>query len=81
MASQVAKLTISLPKSLISFADGIASEKNISRSKVVSNCLREFAQRRTAELMEEGYKAMAKEHEQFAKISAKAASEVVPPWD
>ena len=81
MATRVEKLTISLPKSLILFADEVANEKNISRSKVVSNCLREFAQKRTIKLMEEGYKAMAKEHEQFAEISAEAASEVVPPWD
>ena len=81
MATKVAKMTISLPKSLISLANEVASEENISRSKVVSNCLRELAQKRTIELMEEGYKAMAKEHEQFAKISAEAAAEVVPPWD
>ena len=80
MATQVAKMTISLPKSLISLADEVASEENISRSKVVSNCLRELAQKRTIGLMEEGYKAMAKEHEQFAEISAEAAAEVVPLW-
>ncbi|MBI2328877.1 MAG: hypothetical protein HYU85_04490 [Chloroflexi bacterium] len=80
MVSQVAKLTISLPKSLISFADEVAREENISRSKVVSNCLREFAQKQTIKMMEEGYKAMAKEHEQFARTSVEAASEVVPPW-
>jgi len=78
--AQVGKVTVSLPKSLISLADEVAREGNISRSKVVSNCLRELAQKRTVELMEEGYKAMAKEHEQFAKISAEVASEVVPPW-
>jgi len=81
MATKVAKMTISLPKSLISLANEVASEENISRSKVVSNCLRELAQKRTIELMEEGYKAMAKEHERFAKISAEAAAEVIPPWD
>ena len=81
MTTQVGKLTISLPKSLILLADKVAGEENISRSKVVSNCLRELAERRTIELLEEGYKAMAKEHEQFAKISAEAAAEVVPPWD
>jgi len=80
MTTRVAKLTISLPKSLISLADEVANEENISRSKVVSNCLRELAQKRTMELMKEGYRAMAKEHEQFAEISAEAASEVVPPW-
>ncbi len=81
MTTQVAKLTISLPQNLLSFADEVASEEKISRSKVVSNCLSEFAKKRKIELMEEGYKAMAKEHELFAEISAKAASEVVPPWD
>ncbi len=30
--------------------------------------------------LEEGYKAMAEEHKQFAKRSAKAAAEIVPPW-
>lgn len=32
------------------------------------------------EKLEEGYKAMAEEHKQFAKLSAKAAAEVVPDW-
>lgn len=81
MTTQVKKVGISLPKNLISFADEIASKENISRSKVVSNCLKEYARKHTIELMEEGYKVMAKEHEQFAKISAEAASEVIPPWD
>jgi len=81
MVAQTEKLTISLPKELASFTNRIAKERKTSRSKVVSSCLQEFAQKRTIELMEEGYKAMAKEHEQFAKISAEAASEVVPPWD
>ena len=78
--SQVEKVTISLPRDMISFADKVASEEKISRSKVVSNCLSELARKHKIQLMEEGYKAMAKEHEQFAITSAEAASEVVPPW-
>jgi metal-responsive CopG/Arc/MetJ family transcriptional regulator len=81
MTTGLRKLTVSIPKSLVSFADEVAIEENISRSKVVSNCLSEFAQIRKAKLMEEGYKAMAQEHKLFAKISAEAASEVIPPWD
>jgi len=80
MTTQVAKLSISIPQNLIVFADEVASEEKISRSKVVSNCLSEFAQKRKIRLMEEGYKAMADEHKQFAEISAEAASEVVPSW-
>ena len=30
--------------------------------------------------LKEGYKAMEEEHKQFAKLSAKAAAEVVPDW-
>ena len=80
MTTQTAKLTISLPKSLISFADEVASEKNISRSKVVSNCLRELAQKRKIQLMEEGYKAMAEENRKFAKMAFELQRRVVPEW-
>jgi len=76
MTTQVAKLTISLPKNLISFADEVANEQNISRSRVVSNCLSEFAQKRRMQLMEEGYKVMAKENSDFAKLAFALQSEV-----
>ena len=81
MTTQVERLTISLPRSLIALTDELASEKKTSRSKVVSACLQEFAQKRMLDLMEEGYRVMADEHREFARITAKAASEVVPPWD
>ena len=80
MTTQVGKLTISLPKSLISFADEVASEENISRSKVISNCLRELAQKRKMELMEEGYEAMAKENRELAKMAFELQRRVVPEW-
>jgi len=76
MTTQVAKLTISLPKSLVSLADEVASEENISRSRVVSNCLRELAQKRKMQLMEEGYKVMAKENSDFAKLAFGLQSKV-----
>ncbi len=69
MTTKVEKLTITLPKYLISFADEVAAEEKISRSKVVSNCLRELARKRTIELMEEGYKAMAEENKEFAEMA------------
>jgi len=43
--AETAKITISLPKELISLADKLAEEKKISRSRVVSECLSEFAKR------------------------------------
>jgi len=80
MTTQMVRLSISLPKSLISFADEVASENNISRSRVVSNCLSELAQKRKTLLMEEGYKAMAKENREFAKMAFELQRRVVPEW-
>ncbi len=77
MTTQAGKLTISLPKNLISFADEVASEENISRSKVISDCLREFAQKRKIQLMEEGYKAMANENREFARVAFELQRKVV----
>ena len=77
MTTQAGKLTISLPKNLISFADEVASEENISRSKVISDCLREFAQKRKIRLMEEGYKAMANENREFARVAFELQRKVV----
>lgn len=78
--SQVAKLTISVPRSLISFADQVANERRISRSKVISACLQEFAEQRKLAELEEGYKVMAEEHRQFAVVALALAHEVVPEW-
>jgi len=80
MATQVEKVTISLPRNLILFADQVASERKASRSKVISSCLQEFADKRLREQMEEGYKAMAKENQQLANLAAELASEVLPAW-
>ncbi len=75
--SQVARLTISLPRDMIAFADKVANERKISRSKVVSNCLREFAQKRKVQQMEEGYKAMAEENRKLAKMAFELQRKVV----
>lgn len=78
--SQVARLTISLPQSVISFADKVANERKISRSKLISVCLQELAEQRKLAELEEGYKAMAEEHRRFAAVALALAHEVVPEW-
>ena len=78
--SEVAKLTISVPRDLISFADKVANERKISRSKVISSCLQEFAEQRRLAELEEGYKVMAEEHRRFAAVALALAHEVVPEW-
>jgi metal-responsive CopG/Arc/MetJ family transcriptional regulator len=81
MTMQAEKLTISLPKDLIVLTDEIAKEMKISRSKVISSCLQELAEKRLRAEMEEGYKAMAKEQRQFAKISFELQRRAVPDWE
>ncbi|MBM3119318.1 MAG: ribbon-helix-helix protein, CopG family [Chloroflexi bacterium] len=81
MVMKVEKLTISLPKDLIALTDKIAKERGISRSKVVSACLQEFAEKRLRAEMEEGYRAMAEEQKRFAKMSFELQRRTVPKWE
>jgi metal-responsive CopG/Arc/MetJ family transcriptional regulator len=74
------KLTVSLPEELISFADEIARERKVSRSKVLSSCLSEYAERHRAAEMAEGYQAMAKELRQVAATASEIEHEVIPEW-
>ena len=80
MSAQVVKLTLSLPRDLISLTDEIAREKKISRSKLVAMCLQELAKERFREQMEEGYKAMAKEQQEIADMTLELQREIVPKW-
>ncbi|MBI2830777.1 MAG: hypothetical protein HYX79_00775 [Chloroflexi bacterium] len=77
---RTAKLTVSLPRELISLADQIAREKKISRSQVVSACLQDLAEKQRAAQMAEGYQAMAKEQTQLAAMASKIEHEVLPEW-
>jgi metal-responsive CopG/Arc/MetJ family transcriptional regulator len=81
MVMKVEKLTISLPKDLITLTDEIAKERRVSRSKVVSACLEEMAQKRFRKEMEEGYRAMAEENKQLARMAFGAQRKVVPAWE
>ena len=75
--NQVARLTISLPRDMISFADKVANERKISRSKAISSCLQEVAEQRRLAELEEGYKAMAEENREFAKMAFELQQRVV----
>jgi len=77
MATGAVKLTISLPHNLIAVTDEVASERKISRSRVISLCLQDLAQKRLRQKMEEGYRAMAKENLKFARQTIDLAHEVL----
>ena len=77
MATEAVKLTISLPRNLITVTDEVAHEKRVSRSRVISLCLQELAERRLRQKMEEGYREMAKENLEFAKQTIELSHEVL----
>ena len=77
---RTAKLTISLPEELISFADELAREKKLSRSKVFAVCMEEMAAKYREEEMAEGYTAMAKEQKLFASVTSEIEHEIIPEW-
>lgn len=78
--SQTGKLTISLPRELISFADKLSKERNTSRSGVIASALQELAEKRDREQMVEGYKAMAEQNREFATRALPLANEILPQW-
>jgi metal-responsive CopG/Arc/MetJ family transcriptional regulator len=75
------KLTVSLPQELIKVADRVAKERRISRSKVISGCLQELAEKRRAAEMTEGYVKMAKEQKRLAALTSKIVPEILPEWE
>ena len=77
MATGAVKLTISLPHNLIAVTDEVASERKISRSRVISLCLQDLAKKRLRHKMEEGYRAMTKENLKFARQTIDLAHEVL----
>ncbi len=80
MTARMKRLTISVPREIVESADEIAAATKTSRSKIITDCLREMINERKRQLLVEGYKAMAKEHRDFAKVSEKAAREALPEW-
>jgi metal-responsive CopG/Arc/MetJ family transcriptional regulator len=74
---QVERITISIPRDLVKLADEIAKKENSNRSKVVSACLREMADKRLETEMIEGYKATAQANLQFAEDSIHLANEIL----
>ncbi len=77
MAIEAVKLTISLPRNLITVTDEVAHEKKVSRSRVISLCLQDLAERRLRQKMEEGYSVMAKKNLKFARQTVDLAYEVL----
>ena len=79
--TRVVKLSISLPRDLLSVADQVAREQAISRSRVISACLEELGERRRIAQLEEAYREMARENSLLAEQLLPAVLESWPAWD
>ena len=70
----VQKITISLPKALLEFADWRAAQTKRSRSQVISEALAAIKIQEEEELAAEGYQFYAQEAAEFAATSAGATA-------
>lgn len=73
--ARTTKLTISLPEELAVFADELARKNEVSRSQVITACIREIADKYHAASMAEGYAALAKEQRRMAARAARMTAE------
>ena len=73
----VAKVTISLPRGLLSLADKLAKERTTTRSGVIAELLEREEEARIRALMVEGYREMAEENRREAEEALNLTSEVV----
>jgi metal-responsive CopG/Arc/MetJ family transcriptional regulator len=71
------KVTLSLPRELIRYADDRAKALATSRSQVVAEALSVLRERDEDELAREGYAFYAEESEVFADESVRAVSEAL----
>ena len=74
MAIRVRKITVSLPSSLVDYADTRADRDQTSRSQVIGQALAEAKARDQARLAAEGYCFYAGEASEFSEVSAGASA-------
>jgi metal-responsive CopG/Arc/MetJ family transcriptional regulator len=71
------KITVSMPKDLVQYADRRATTLGISRSQVIGQAVAELRSQEQEQLAREGYLFYAAELEGFAAASLRAASEAL----
>ena len=73
---RAAKITLSLPKDLLTLADRLAENRGISRSGVIAELLEKEEHARIEALMAEGYREMGDENRREAEEALNLTSEV-----
>jgi len=79
-AKRKARLSITLDPELKAVAEKIAKEDNTTPSGVISRCLARLAADRKEKMMVEYYQSMSKEHDDYAKKSAKVIQKIASNW-
>ena len=74
---KTAKITISLPKELLDFADHLAIEQSTSRSRVFARLLEKEEEARVQALMAKGYSEMGEENRREAEEALNLTNAVV----
>jgi len=71
------KVTVSLPRELIEFADTAAAAMGVSRSRVIAEALVAQREQEEARLAAEGYRFYAQEASEFAATTISTVSEII----
>ena len=79
--ANTSKISISLPRDLIKFADEMAQGTKTSRSEFIADVLAAKKRELLREAMIEGYKALAEEHLRFAEETVWLAGDIWDPYD
>ena len=74
---KAAKITISLPKELLDFADHLAIEQSTSRSGVFARLLEKEEEARIQAMMAKGYSEMGEENRREAEEALNLTNAVV----
>ena len=75
--AKAAKVTISLPRKLVDYADRLAKERAMTRSGIIADLLEKEEQARIRALMEEGYRETAEESRRLAEEAFPLTSEML----
>lgn len=73
----MAKFTVSVPDGMFEVIKRLMAEWNTTRSGVIAELLKQYEEQKTAELMAEGYRAMAEESRRQVEEYLPAQVEVV----
>ncbi len=76
-ASDTTKVTISMPRELLAFADRMADALGLTRSGFIAATLEKARERQLAQLAAEGYRFYSAEADEFAAASESAVAEAL----